>query len=127
MRVKVIHQPTRYSCMACVVAMITGEPVELVFASLGHDGSARHFRFLECAAHLNRCGFHLGGSGKNHGLFRIPYGQPALLIVASQSGQGTHAVYWTGKRVLDPEPANSGKELCEYRVREWWPVTRYEG
>lgn len=123
---KPILQPTQYSCMACVVAMITGEPLKLVFATLGHDGSERHFRFLDCAAHLNRCGFHLGAMGKEYGLTRIPYGQPALLIVGRMSGKGNHAVYWTGKRVLDPEPAHAGKQLDDYTVREWWPVTRYE-
>lgn len=108
--------------MACVVAMITGDSLQVVFDALGHDGSERHFRFLDAAGYLNRRGFHLG-------LHRLEYPrvrQPALLIVASTSGQGAHAVFWTGTRVMDPEPGNRGKRLADYAIAEWWPITRYE-
>lgn len=125
---KVIHQPTQYSCMACVCAMITGEPLEEVFDAIGHDGSQRHFRFLDCAAFLNRRGFHLGLFIPRIGSWAllVDYDQPALVIVASSSGKGNHAVYWDGCAVLDPEPENSDKQLVDYTVREWWPVTKYE-
>lgn len=122
----IIHQPTQFSCMACVAAMITGDPLEVVFSLLGHDGSERHFRFLEIAAYLNGTGYHLGDYREWLSLKCVSRHQPALLIVDGVRGLGKHAVYWTGKEVLDPEPANAGMKIHHYRVREWWPVTRYE-
>lgn len=122
----IIHQPTPYSCLACVVAMITEDPIEKVFATLGHDGSERHFRFLDCAAYLNKAGFHLGACADYFGIRKIQYKQPALLIVESKSFKGTHAVYWNGRYVCDPEPENAGKRWYQYDIREWWPITKYE-
>lgn len=124
MSFEIIHQPTQYSCLACVVAMISGDPLYKVLMILGHDGSERHFRFLECAAYLNRCGFHLGASRYDLGVHQP--GRPALLIVASSNGEGNHAVFWTGDSVLDPSPASADKSLKDYEIREWWPVVRYE-
>lgn len=123
---KVIHQPTKYSCVACVVAMITDDSLEEVFDAIGHNGAERHFRFLDCAAFLNRRGYHLGLCGFGPGMEFIDVFQPALVIVACSVGKGNHAVYWNGYSVLDPEPANKGKQLADYTVREWWPVTKYE-
>ncbi|KAB0665637.1 hypothetical protein F6V25_07905 [Oryzomonas japonica] len=125
----IIHQPTEFSCMACVAAMITGDPLQMVFDVLGHDGSKRVFRFLEIAGYLNSRGYHLGAYGDFYGRARVEFSHPALLIVASTSGKGTHAVFWPGDafgKILDPEPANAGKRLTAYRVLEWWPVTRFE-
>lgn len=121
-----VIQPTQFSCMACCVAMITGDPLERVFRFLRHDGSKEPFRFLDCAAYLNRRGFHLGASGVCSGVHFSDRRQPALLIVAKSVGQGNHAVYWTGQEVHDPNPASEGKRLMEYQIREWWPITRYE-
>lgn len=60
---KRIVQSDNWSCAACVVAMITGETVEDVFAFMGHDGSGYHeksnhpdkrrgFTWLEMARYL---------------------------------------------------------------------------
>lgn len=122
----VVHQPTQFSCMACVVAMITGDSLGQIFAALGHIGNEKHFRFLDCAAYLNQRGFHLGMCSTGPGMEFFDVFQPALAIVASTSGKGNHAVYWTGYSVLDPEPLNAGKQFADYTVREWWPVTKYE-
>lgn len=116
-----IRQPTRFSCLACCAAMITGQPLAEVFRELGHDGAERHFRFLEVAAYLNRHGFHLG----LHRLEHAPPRHPALLIVRSYNGSGSHAVFWDGREVWDPEPANQGRRLRDYAVTEWWPIARY--
>lgn len=124
MNFEIIYQPTPYSCMACVVAMITGDPLHKVMTLLGHDGSEKHFRFLDCASYLNRCGFHLGGHFYDH--WSPHRKKPALLIVASSHGEGNHTVLWTGETVLDPEPHNEGKGLMEYTIHEWWPITRYD-
>jgi hypothetical protein len=122
-----IYQPTAYSCMACVCAMITGEPLEEVMEIMGHDGSERHYRFLDCAAYLNRRGYHLGiYAGSMLWPVSIPREQPALVIVASQSGCGTHAVLWDGEGFIDPEPANKWRTSFDYNIVEWWPVTKYE-
>lgn len=113
--------------MAAVAAMITGEPLAEVFDAIGHDGSQQHFRFLAIAAFLNHRGFHLGVFGKDFaGYVKIFQKQPALVIVASVSGDGTHAVFWSGTDFLDPEPANKWRTVFDYEILEWWPVTRYE-
>jgi hypothetical protein len=123
---RVVHQPTPYSCVACVVAMITGDDLEKIFDEFGHDGNERHFRFLECAAYLNRRGYHLGMMMKGPGCLSIDLQQPALAIVASSDGKGNHAVYWDGEVIRDPDPANAGKPRDHYRVVEWWVITKYK-
>jgi hypothetical protein len=117
--------------MACVVAMITGDELEEVFEVLGHDGSERHFRFLDCAAYLNRHGFHLGAYArpvkwcKEYTKFEYHTNQPALVIVVGRGG-GPHAIFYTGEMVIDPSPDNMGRKLSEYQILECWPITRYE-
>jgi hypothetical protein len=124
---KVIHQPTPFSCMACVAAMITNEPLEEVFDAIGHDGSQHHFRFLDIAAFLNRRGFHLGLLAPKISLFPRLFVRryPALLIVESPT-PNNHAVYWTGSVVLDPSSKGGIKPLSNYQVLQWWPVFKME-
>lgn len=125
---KLVVQPTKYSCTAACVAMITGVPIEMIFADLGHDGSERPFLFVEYAAVLNRYGYHLGMPAVEHaeGVSRFCRKDGAAIILARTSdGKSAHAVFWTGKRVLDP--AGASKQLEEYRIIEWWPINKFQG
>lgn len=122
------HQTTKFGCMAAVAAMIADVPVRQVYADIGHDGSKRPFKFLEIAAWLNSRGYHLGAFSKNSRpsrMVRMEWSRniSALAIVAAADGY-THAVYWTGAEVRDPEPKNAGRELADYHVEEWWPIIR---
>ena len=123
----IVLQPTPFGCAAAVVAMITGDDIELVFAAIGHRCETRGMRFLEIVSYLASRGLHIGaysGCRKPDRMIRFKWsrGIPAYLVVASQSGAGAHAVYWDGRRVLDPEQANAGRELADYTVLEWWPI-----
>ena len=125
---KLVRQPTPYSCTAACIAMITGVPLEMIFADLGHDGSERPFRFVEYASVLNRYGFHLGGfcDSREAGKHRLvamswPRSGPALVITAA--AKTTHAIYWNGKRLFDPLGVD--KPLENYYVLEWWPVIQF--
>lgn len=122
------HQTTKFGCMAVVAAMIAGVPVRQVYADLGHDGSKQPFKFLDIAAWLNGKGLHLGAFSKNPrpGLMvRMAWSKniAALGVVLSQGGSH-HAIYWTGAEVLDPDPANEGKQLADYQIEEWWPIVQ---
>lgn len=125
-----VKQPTPYSCAAACVAMITGMQLEIIFSDLGHDGSEKYFRFTEYAAVLNRYGFHLGmySASSEAGRKRLVVMSatsrtPALVIVAG--GENNHAVFWTGRKVMDP----LGRDwpLENYLVLEWWPIIQFKG
>jgi len=137
--------------MAYVAAMIAGCEVEEVFQFCGHDGSAidndernrhpekrRGFMDNEISAFLasrgiarNAVGALCDGQpkweteGGNRGILcRIPDYLAAELTVYSDRLPGcTHAVYWDGKVVRDPNPdrPDEGK-IEDYRVKAWYPV-----
>jgi hypothetical protein len=121
-----IHQPTRFSCLACVAAMITGEPLEEIFEICGHDGSTHHFRFLDITGYLNRRGYHVGCCAADFaGMVIIPKPQPAIVIVSSSVSCGNHAVFWDGQDFQDPKPSNHWRTIFDYEIKEWWPIFRY--
>ena len=119
---RLVTQPTPFSCLACCAAMVTGEDLATVFEALGHDGSASHFRFVDVAGFLNCYGLHLGASRFER--LQRGFEDPALLIVQG-SGGGNHAVLWTGHIVLDPGSETVEKELTDYTILEWWDITRF--
>lgn len=121
--------PGSLSCLGCVAAMIVGDPdLSRVTGCLGHSGESRPFRMVEIARYLAENNVLLGGHADRPevscGKVSIawPMQYQSLLIVANKSGQGTHAVFWTGSEVMDPEPANQGRKLKDYVVLEWWPI-----
>jgi hypothetical protein len=125
----IFQEPGTFSCLGCVAAMIAGDPdLSRLAAYIGHEGEERPFRMTEIARYLAANSILLGGFADKPLVFRSrvsiswPSQYRSLLIVASKSGRGTHAVYWTGCEVVDPEPANQGKKLRHYVVLEWWPV-----
>lgn len=124
-----INQPTMYGCAAAVMAMITGAQVEDVFREIGHRCERKGMRFDEVVVFLAKRGYHLGAYAEpalpgSSRMIKMEWSRsiPAYLVVANRNGTGSHAVYWNGRQVLDPEPDNAGMGLDEYYVREWWPV-----
>lgn len=49
---------------------------------------------------------------------------PAYLIVESESNPDkTHALYWDGQKIFDPNPlVNDGRPIKEYNVLGWYPI-----
>lgn len=124
---------TDQTCLACVVAMITGRELAEVLACCGSYIPGRPLAFTEAARFLAANGYTVGGYGTaapgRMGVV-MRYGRqiPAVVIVEKDvpSATGTHAVLWTGRHVLDPTPGCVGERwLSGYQVREWWPVTRW--
>jgi hypothetical protein len=130
MSVQPIYQePGSFACLGCVAAMVVGDPdLARVAAHVGHDGTERPFRMVEIAGFLASNSILLGAYAETPEVFcgKISISWPrqfrSLLIVRSKSGQGHHAVLWTGSEVVDPEPANKGRKLKDYVVLEWWPL-----
>jgi hypothetical protein len=48
----------------------------------------------------------------------------ALVIVKSDYQEDeTHACYWNGERLFDPNPGSpDGRTLKEYEIQEWYPI-----
>ena len=148
---KTLKQPDTFSCMAYVAAMIAGCDVEEVFRFCGHDGSSidndernrhpekrRGFMDNEINAFLASRGVSRNALGarcdgqpvieEEHGnrtiLCRIPlYLAAELTVESDRIPGGTHAVYWDGKVIRDPNPdrPDEGK-LEDYRIKAWYPV-----
>lgn len=141
-----VHQPNDWSCFAAVAAMITGDDLEDFVAHVGHDGSAivengpfedgrQGFALCEVIGYLASRGFVMGVSapvktniprvgwaGIPIRVF-VPAWEPAILIVTG--ARYNHAVFWTGREVIDPNPERlNDVEPRNYDVLEWWPVKR---
>ncbi len=135
-----IEQPTPWSCMPAVAAMITGEEVSDVFIQVGHEGKPvgkdgrLGFTICEIAGYLASRSYLIGKSfiprtttakWNNPSKFALsiifPSTDPAMLIV--KSSNGTHAVFWTGSVVLDPHPERpTSRDLDDYEILQWWPI-----
>jgi len=147
----IIKQPNRWSCMACVAAMIVGETLQDFIDFIDHDGSDyeatslhpcryRGFSWLEVMQYLLDRGYSLGAYliANDGGLIPVgentkclnwdlPLSTPAIVGTKSKHTIGVkHVIYWTGEKVLDPDPDINDLELDDYEVEEWWPIVRHE-
>lgn len=51
----------------------------------------------------------------------------AIVIVKSKNFQGkTHAIYWDGKKVHDPDPNIVFSTLDQYKIIDWYVLTKIE-
>jgi hypothetical protein len=48
----------------------------------------------------------------------------ALVIVDSKYHKDrTHAIYWDGKMIHDPDPdTKNGEKLSSYKIQDWYPI-----
>lgn len=52
---------------------------------------------------------------------------PAYVVVQSPYRDVTHAVYWDGKKIRDPDPRTpDGKPINQYQILLWVPIYRIE-
>jgi len=134
---RVVKQLDNWSCAACVAAMITGETLKDVVEFIGHDGSAIHedsehpdkricFSKYEIDSYLLSRGYSFSPEieiydqkqiGSKKVSCDIDTSVRMYLVVTSDALVGcTHAVYWDGKNVCEPNPS----------VREHRPMNEYE-
>jgi len=93
--------------------------------------------------HLESLGFKLEGPdfGKDNGLevegvesakikgFKLDVSieQPAIVAVNTDSDSSSgHAVYWSGKRLYDPDCSEVKDNFDGYSIRQWVPIVRAE-
>lgn len=138
-----VEQSNIYSCLAATAAMVAGTTEQKVFDFIGHDGSTgfperRPILLGEIAWFLHQRGFRLGICAEPETAARLFTGtdprefglgvwvmskHPAILIV--KGFVFNHAVFWTGRQVLDPKRGRSGGyDLDDFKILEWWPVAR---
>ena len=53
-----------------------------------------------------------------------PHENPAYFVAESKNyPNGTHALYWNGKEVCDPNPTvKDGRPLSDYKIISWFPL-----
>ena len=136
---KVIKQTDKVSCMACVACMAT---------NTGPEDFRRYFHFfckgppysdLDLYRYLLSQGYAFGIGFRNDrgykfrpkNKLRIEFNLkdfPAYVIVKSQRFKGvTHAVYWDGEKILDPNPTieGDGLPLEKYEILSWFPIVQF--
>ena len=54
----------------------------------------------------------------------IPHENRAYFVAESENyPDGTHALYWNGKKVCDPNPTvKDGRPLSDYKIISWFPL-----
>jgi len=136
-RLKILKQDDNNSCVGFVSAMATRT-------------SIRRFRKFvkkkppwsdnEAYRYLVHCGYALGIGFNNSGFevlneydgisiqFKLRQ-YPAYVVVKSRNIKGDyHAVYWSGRRIYDPDPGikRVGLSLEEYQIESWFPIIKME-
>ena len=136
---KVINQTKENTCLVCVLAMIVNESEQYVldwfeyidppisdedaFIFLAHHG-----RYLATGAVLKdkKTQKGIGLSDTDCIEIRWDMGNEAYLVVDSHTKENrTHAVFWTGKKILDPMEKKP-QPLSKYKVRYLYPMQHNE-
>ena len=135
---KALKQKDRKSCVACTACMITNTKLQDFYDFM--KGKEPPYNDKDVYRYLLKYGYAMGIGFKNekHRLkkkdsiaikFKLK-DFPAYVVVKSQRFlANTHAVYWDGERILDPNPdiGKDGLELGEYEILEWWPIQKMGG
>ena len=57
--------------------------------------------------------------------FDIKDSRAIVIVKSNYNADETHAVYWDGKMIWDPDPGvDDGLELSSYEILAWYPVTK---
>ena len=134
---KIIKQPDKTSCVACVACMATN--TRLVDFKRFFFTKGPPYSDSDCYRYLLSKGYALGIGFKNESNYtfkeddklRIEFkliDYPAYLVVKSKRFKGMeHAVYWDGERFLDPNPIlkQDGLPLKEYEIIAWFPIIKF--
>lgn len=146
-----LKQSDTFSCMICVASMATGTKRQEVIDFIGMDGSEHD----SDSKHPDKCrgisAWDIYSYLINNNVYpgfldatflnpvknmdelesiqlEVPIKDyPAIVSVKSRRlPEGNiHAVYWTGKEILDPDPGFSGT-LADYDIVGWLPLVRAE-
>ncbi|HDK81030.1 MAG TPA: hypothetical protein ENH31_00490 [Nitrospirae bacterium] len=131
------------NCVAVAAAMATGTTVEEFERFIGHDidydgpyGDLDFYRYMLHKGYVAGVGVvfskdYLEGKTVRGQLFEsgeMLYEYPAYVVVESRKEGYTHAVYWDGKKIHDPDPTidGTGLPLKEYKVIFWLPIYKIE-
>jgi hypothetical protein len=119
-----ILQPDDWSCLACCAAMATNEDLEDVIKCLklmGIEPSEGSYSFPEIVPYLISRGYMIGSLGAPEELtlankdpetyLLLPFlSDPAIVNLGlRRSTEPSHAVYWSGEEVLDPDPRSAAR------------------
>lgn len=131
-----VKQKTDTECVACVAAMATNTSVEEFKKFVGKDKPPYHdlhfYKYL--LKHEYSVGVGFKGNGEKFdedNKLRIEFPLkdfPAYVVVKSKRFRGVeHAVYWNGKKILDPNPKikEDGLSLKEYEIISWFPIVKF--
>lgn len=118
------------SCVACVAAMATNTTVEDFEKFMGKHGPYSDFEFEK---YLMPHGYSMGFGASvvvedGEVVVRFSVNDfPAYVIVESERlNDIEHAVYWDGKKIIDPNPeSKDGRSLESYKIISWFPIINH--
>lgn len=130
------QKPGSRNCVAVVAAMITGTTVEEFenspLTKLNKDGG---YNDSSAYRYLLSKGYVMGATWENLGRWKLSIGNAltiefsiagchAYVGVKSRNYKGyTHAIYWDGVSVHDPDPkVKDGLPLSDYDIIDWKPI-----
>lgn len=123
-------------CLACVAAMAT-ETFPSDYIGFCQDRDLDRFSDSALVPYLHECGYGVGIFVEEGRFFEIQdlenvniLGAPAYMIVESskehvRKAGGTHAVYWDGERIHDPNPDADFKD-GDYKILGILPIVMIE-
>lgn len=132
--IELIKQSTNNSCLACVLAMMVGEPEQYVLDWFKNDGPP--FSDEDAYIFLAHHGIYLSlyckmleptsfdGLEDDMTVTLSLRGRPYYFVVESQTFPGkTHSILWNGEKVLDPSPkAKDDPALSDYKIIGFYPM-----
>lgn len=148
---KLIKQPTPWTCAAACVCMVTGTSLEQFYAFCGHDGSekvevtaarwmgVRCFDIKEMVRYLLEYDCFLGCGGttveanfdpvKTALTLYVDWERQDVLVDVKSGTEGIHQILWSNKlgRLIDPLFPEKQVTFEDYDIVGWWPVVRTHG
>ena len=137
-QVTIKQAPGDGRCVACVAAMAVGDANTEAFQSFVATKFGEHkppYSDLQAYAYLLEhqlvvgLGFmHPHFDADSTMMLRFDAHQfPAYVVVQSPYRDVTHAVYWDGSQIRDPDPRTpDGKPLNHYHILLWVPIYKIE-
>jgi len=131
------QHPGAKTCVACVAASIVKCSIEYVydylvvpFGEFIYDSEFGIFMLAHgfcCLPHLRLDEGTTGLTTNTQLNFTVDLENfPCFMSVETEFKGVEHAVFWTGKEVLDPSPLVDKKELSEYKVTTIIPIFKRE-
>ena len=135
---KLIKQPTRFTCGATCACMITNTKIQDYYNFHNYDGTHPHHfeEIFQYMAHHNWWsmpfivdnGYIPSFNGTS---FLSKFFNKICLVFAEierpegKEYMGGHMMVWDGKRLIDPERPTKRIELDTYNIKMVWAVAKY--